>query len=123
MKRLEAGQETGDYREEAQELPDEAAFMRKVFERSDFRISVDCQQLEAYIEASVSDIELRREMSNRLVFIMMEMDPSLRTQAFVLFFQQYYVHFSGNADLQRMIDFVLNYQAMEGLELLLSRFR
>ena len=124
MKRLEPGR--GDregYREEAQELPDEAAFLRKVFERGNSRISVDCRKLEEYIETEVRDPDLKREMLGRLAFIMVEMDPSLRPQALIQFFQQYYVQFSGDANLQQMIDFILTYEAMEGFALILSNLR
>ena len=122
MKGLEIGHRDAETaNEDAHELPDEAEFMRKIFERGDVRISVDCAKLERYISDRVEDPELRQVMMNRLVFIMMEMDPSLRPQALVQFFQQYYVQFSGDADLQRMIDFILNYEAMELLRLVISR--
>jgi len=124
MKGLEVGRrDPENANEEAQELPDEAAFMRKMFERGDCRISVDCAQLEQYIAANVENPELRQEMTERLIFIMMEMDPTSRPQALIQFFQQYYAQFSRDADLQRMIDFVLNYEAMELLRLVMSRLR
>ncbi len=124
MKGLEIGQRGAENaNEEARDLPDEAAFMRKVFERGDCKISVDCSQLEEYIAENVENPKLKREMITRLTFIMMEMDPSLRPQALVQFFQKYYVQFSGEVDLQTMIDFVLNYEAMELLRIVMSGLR
>ena len=120
MDRLETGHRTENYQERAHQLPDEAAFVRKIFERGNFRISVDCGKLKEYVDINVSNPELKIKMSGRLDFIMMEMDPALRPQALVQFFQQYYAQFSGNADLQRMIDFILDYEAMEGFALLIS---
>lgn len=120
MKALESGQRGPEnYEADAQELPDEAAFVRKVLEGKDFRISVDCEKLKKHINENVSDPELRQKMIDLLTFIMMEMDPGSRPQALVQFFQTYYVQFSNDADLQRMIDFILDYEAMENFRLIL----